>query len=135
MNILIELLHNQQCSCVISNKEKVLICRQRGVKDLFNILKTNPEILNGAQIADKVIGKGASALLVLGKVIEVYADVISEPALKLLKEASIPVRYNKQVPNIINRLGTGICPVEHLCESCITPEECLPLIENFIYEA
>ena len=37
--------------------------------------------MKGAAIADKVIGKGAAALMVLGGFKTVYADIISTPAL------------------------------------------------------
>lgn len=35
-------------------------------------------------------------------------------------------------PVIINRAGTGICPVEKLCENCTTAADCLPLINDFV---
>lgn len=128
----IELLHSEKCSCVIVSGSTVTICRERGVKDLFRILESEKHLLDGAFIADKVIGKGAAALMILGKAAGVYADVISLPALELLKSANIPVTYAKCVPNIINRAGTGLCPVETLCLPCSSADECLPLIEGFI---
>ena len=48
--------------------------------------------MRGAQIADKVIGKAAAVLMVLGRVQEVYTDIISEPALVLLRRANIKAR-------------------------------------------
>jgi iron complex outermembrane receptor protein len=39
-------------------------------------------MLDGASIADKVIGKGAAALMIAGCIKEVYADVISEAAME-----------------------------------------------------
>ncbi|MDE6559897.1 MAG: DUF1893 domain-containing protein [Muribaculaceae bacterium] len=129
---LVELLHDNKCSCVIYNQGNVTLCHERGVKDLFRILKTDPDLLNNAMIADKVIGKGAAVLLMLGGVKTVYADVISRPALELLSTAAVSVDYGECVPNIINRAGTGICPVEKLCMDCKTAEECLPLIKGFI---
>lgn len=132
MKELITILHNQNCSCVISNGSNTLICNEKGVKDLLRLLTVSPEMLKGAMVADKVIGKGAAALMILGGVSEIYADVISNPALSLLNGTDIKVSYNIIVQNIINRSGTGICPVESLCSECVTPEECLPLITNFI---
>lgn len=159
----IEVLHREGCSCVIINHGEITICHERGVKDLLRILKTEREKLNGAAIADKVIGKGAAALMILGGVKAVYADVISEPALKLFADSgaaqeglqpgggametvgeestagsgkqvmkSISVVYGKLIANIINRAGTGICPVESRCMDCKTAAECLPRIEEFV---
>lgn len=129
---LAEILHESKCSCVIFNRGEVVTFRERGVKDLFRILREDPSLLLGAYVADKVVGKGAAALMVLGGVGEVYADVISIPALEMLGSVSVPVKFGISVPNIINRTGDGICPVEKLCMECRTPLECLPLIENFI---
>ena len=47
--------------------------------------------MKGAGIADKVIGKAAASLMVLGEIRQVYADVISQPALALLHNANIEV--------------------------------------------
>lgn len=86
----------------------------------------------GAFIADKVVGKGAAALMVLGGVEGLFADVVSRPALELLAGAGIAVEYTVVVPGIMNRAGTGTCPVEQLCAGAETAAECLPLIEGFM---
>lgn len=127
-----DILHEEGCSCVIYAQDKITLCHERGVKDLLRILKSEPELLAGSVIADKVVGKGAAALMVLGGVKMVYADVISQPALDLLASASIEISYGECVKNIINRAGTGVCPVETLCKDCATATECLPLIEQFV---
>lgn len=125
----INTLHREKCSCVIALPDgSVIIGHNRGVKDLFEMQSA----LSGAFIADKVVGKGAAALMVTGRVRGVYANVISRPALALLQENDINVSYKTLVDNIINRAGTDICPVEKLTAKCTTASECLPLIEQFI---
>ncbi len=128
---LIEILHRGNHSLVIDNGT-IHTYDGRGVSDLYHIYTTEPQILNGSTLADKVIGKGAAALMILGGIKAVYADVISIPALNLLNDAHVTVDYSKLVPNIINRAGTGICPVEKLCEGCHTAADCLPLIKEFV---
>lgn len=133
MDELIEILHKEKCSCVIRTLQgKVVTCHNRGVRDLYEILKKNRDMLNGASVADKVVGKGAAALMMLGGVAEVYTDVISRSALSLFKTGNIKVGWGSCVPEIINRAGTGRCPVELLCDTFTTPEQCLPAIESFI---
>ena len=129
---LIDLLHAEQCSCVIRNGDTIRLFRRRGVKDLFDLLKQEPAFLSGAFVADKVVGKGAAALLILGGVQSLYADSVSEAALELLQTSTVRVAYRQCTPQIINREGTGSCPVEALCRSCRTAAECLPLIEAFL---
>ena len=106
--------------------------RERGVADLFRLLHEEPQLLRGAFNADKVVGKGAAALMVLGGVEGLFADVVSRPALELLAGAGIAVEYTVVVPNIVNRAGTGTCPVEQLCAGAASAAECLPLIEGFM---
>ena len=36
------------------------------------------------------------------------------------------------VPHIINRTKTGWCPLETCCRYCLTPQDCLVRIEEFI---
>lgn len=128
------MLHSEGCSCVIVRGDEVTLCRQRGVKDLFGLLTDTPDALRGAFIADKVVGKGAAALMAAGMVEELYAGIISIPALRLLEDRGIPVGYGDCVPNIINRSGTGICPVETLCADTDDPAECVARIKRFLTE-
>ena len=106
------LLFAEKCSCVVRNGDEVRIFRERGVKDLYRLLREEPQLLDGAFVADKVVGKGAAALMILGGVEELFADVVSRAALDLFAAA--------------------ICPVERLCAEAQTAGECLPLIEGFI---
>ena len=131
---LITQLHALRCSCIIHNNGTTRAFHERGVKDLHRLLEQEPEILSGASLADKVVGKGAAALMIAGGVVWVYADVISRAAMELFEQSRVEVQYGEVVPNIINRAGTDICPVEKLCRDCKTADECLPLIDKFIKE-
>lgn len=104
----------------------------RGVSDLLCLVTEYPEMLSGSLAADKVVGKGAAALLALGGVREVYATLMSQPALAMLEKYGIIASYGTLAPHILNRRGDGFCPVETLCAPCQTAEECLPKIKQFI---
>ena len=132
MQQLIDRRKHENCSVVIRSRERVQCYYKRGVADLLYLLKNEPEMLDHAQLADKVVGKGAAALMVLGQVSEVYARTISQPALAMLQRAGISTTFGECVNHIINRAGTDWCPVEKLCSSVNTAEECLPLIEAFV---
>lgn len=131
MEDLIRILDSGNHSLVVENGE-LLVFDGRGVADIYRLYSEYPAFLNGGRVADKVIGKGAAALMVAGKVKEVYARVISRHAFDLFTGAGIPLTYGTLVDNIINRRGDGICPVESLCKDCATAEECLPLIAEFV---
>ena len=129
---LVERLHMEQCSCVIANNQTVLSFHQRGVKDLHRLLHDESQLLKGAFIADKVVGTGAAALMIAGGAKWVYAKVVSRAALALLASSDTEVEYEVEVPYIINRSGTGVCPVEQLCAEYTTAEDCLPAIDEFV---
>lgn len=131
MDELIRILRDGHHSLVVANKD-VLVFDGRGISDLYMLLTCRPECLRGASLADKVVGKGAAALMVLGGVNNVFAEIISDPALSLLHANKVSVSFGKKVSNIINRAGDGICPVEQLCIDCSSATECLPLITEFI---
>ena len=132
MDKLIEVLHAGECSCVIGNGEEIRTFAQRGVADLFDLYTTEPAFLKGAKVADKVIGKAAASLMILGGVERVYSDVISEPAMELFRRANVPVEAGKTVPFIENRDKTGWCPLESACYELPSEKEAFPVIRDFI---
>ncbi len=132
MQELIQLLHESGCSCVIRNGATTRTFHERGVKDLLNLYEAEPQFLNGASIADKVVGKGAAALMVLGGLREVYADTLSSPALTLLRSAGIDVSHSTLTERIMNRRKDGLCPVETLCLDLSDPKEMYIRIKEFI---
>ena len=133
MERLMEILRSGNHSLVVAGSE-IRTFDGRGIADLYRLFTLEPDFLAGASVADKVVGKGAAALMVLGGVKEVYTDVASSAALTLLRNGGVATRCDLEVPHIINRKGDGICPVEQLCLDCATAAECLPRIEQFMQQ-
>lgn len=129
---LIKLLHEGGYSCILLQEDKTYTFTQRGVADLYDLLQQDTSLLHNALIADKVVGKAAAALMVLGGVSRIYADVISTPALKLLKDANIYTEFGQSVPFIENRDKTGWCPLETASYKAETVEEIYSIIQDFI---
>lgn len=128
----VERLYAERCSCVVCNRGEMHLFRQRGVKDLYRLLKEEPELLRGAFVADKVVGKAAAALMILGGVEGVFAEVMSAPARALFDREQVDAACGTEVPHIVNRTQTGWCPLEIRCFDQTTPEECLERIEEFL---
>ncbi len=131
-NELTERLHQGNHSLVVRQGETTRCFDNRGVADLYRLLTEEPRMLREAVVADKVVGKAAAALMLLGGVKELYADIISSFALELLRQSSMQIHYTEQVDHIINRNHTGWCPMETLCKECHTAEECLREVETFM---
>ena len=107
----IDLLSENEYTCVLCKDEKNCTSSLRGVKPLVQWIESNIDF-TGYCAADKVVGKATAFLYVLMKVKAVYARVISKSALVVLEENNIEVQYGTIVDNIINRRGDGICPFE-----------------------
>ena len=131
MDELVRILQDGNHSLVVAG-DGIRTFDGRGISDLYDLLTEHPGWLRGASVADKVVGKGAAALLILGGVRELFAGVVSTSALGLLKDSGIRVRFSQEVAHIVNRKGDGVCPVETLCKECTTAAQCLPLIREFV---
>ncbi len=117
MQRLIDLLHEGGYSLVVESKGgNVTTYTGRGVSDLYRLYTESPNLLFQSRTADKVIGIGGAVLMVLGGVRQYYVDVISRSALCILDSAGVKGLYAKQVEYIINRAGTGRCPLESLLD-------------------
>ena len=130
---LINVLVDEGCRGVVRSVQGELrTFSRRGVADLFSLVTDEPDFLRGASVADRVIGRGAALLLVKGGAREVYARVISSGALEVLRSAGIETSFGEEVPNIINRTGTDICPVEKLTADTSSPDEAYERIKQFL---
>lgn len=114
---------------VVSNGE-VFTSEERGVKPLLRLLTEKKGFLKGASVADKVIGKAAALLMVLGEIKEVYTHIISEPAIQVFENQNIIFYYDEKVTRIVNRIGDGLCPMESLCLDIDDPKEAFLAIKN-----
>ena len=85
----------------------------RRVEDIVSILKNDKNSLNGATIADKVIGKVAGSILTVANVASIYADTISKFAIPVLEENNINYEYKNMVDFIQNNDKTEMCPMEN----------------------
>lgn len=132
MDEIIKILHEGDYSCVIKNGNEVKTYTKRGVSDLFELCESKDNFLNGAIIADKVVGKGAAALMIKGGIKSVYADTISSPAIELLHAHNIETDFREETSRIMNRRKDGLCPVETLCLNLLSIEEMYKAIYEFI---
>ena len=123
------LLTSASTIAVVSNGE-VFTSHERGVKPLLHLLTEKKGFLKGASVADKVIGKAAALLMVLGEIKEVHTLIISEPAIKVFEKYNIPCFYDKKVDRIVNRTGDGLCPMETLCLDVDNPQEAFTKIKE-----
>ena len=132
MEELIDILHSEGLTLVLKSSDGTIHrFTQRGVKDLLALVTEQPEVLKGALIADKAVGKAAAACMTVGGVKQVYADVMSQPALALLEQQGVMASYTTPVDHIINRTGTDWCPMEKLSRDIDDPATIITAIKGF----
>lgn len=117
---------------VVRDNRVLLASRMPGVKSLLEALDSN--VLPGAAVADKVIGRAAAMIAVQGEVGSVYSPVMSQGAVEVLTEAGILHLADRIVPYIKNREGTGPCPIEMSTESTVVPEKGVAAIRKMLAE-
>ena len=123
------LLQEEDYTCVLCGGDQVFTSRLRGVKPLLSWLDQGLD-LSGFSAADKVVGKAAAFLYVLLGVKEVYAQVMSVPAKRVLEGHGIPNGCTEEVDAIHNRTNTGFCPMETAVWDITEPREALKAIRS-----
>lgn len=118
----VRLLHAGGYTCVLCDPDRVMTSKKAGIAPLLERIEGN-ENLNGVCVADKIIGRAAAMLLILGGVREVHGDVMSEGAKALLEAHGIAVRYDTLTKQIVNRKGDGPCPMEQAVAALTDPAD------------
>lgn len=116
--------------CVVYNETGLHISEERGIRPMILWLEEDPEFLRGASVADKIVGRAAAMIMVYAGVREVYASVMSNGAVELLREAGIECSYSMTAIAISNRRGDGICPMERTVAPIKDPKTAYETLRN-----
>lgn len=91
---------------------RLVVSGKKGIAPMMEMLGEDAASLEGAFVADRVIGRAAAFLLEKGGAAEAYAGILSTHAKKALEKSGIPFSFGEETPYIVNRAGTGMCPME-----------------------
>lgn len=117
-----EVLLQNGHTCVLCKGSVMHTSDERGVLPLI-AFHTSGKSYAEFSAADKTVGAGAAYMYVLLGVVAVWAKVISQDAVHILKENGIHIFYDEKVPFIINRTGDGRCPMEVCVQGAENAEE------------
>ncbi len=106
---LIEKLKQNNYSLVASNG--YYSC-DSGIKPIINKMNEDIHYFKDLEIADKIVGKASSMLLILSGIKKIDALVLSKQAKNILDKYNIEYTYEQLVEYIINRKKDGMCPME-----------------------
>lgn len=125
----LQILDSRQLTCAVCRGDLIFTATERGVKPLLQWLDSSTD-LTGFCAADRVVGRGAAFLYCLLGVREVYAHIMSRPAAQVLQAHGIACHTGNLVEGIINRKGTGPCPIEETVMGIQEPAAALMAIRN-----
>ena len=126
---MLDMLNEQGLSLLVFNHGELTTHANRGVQDLLQLISDQPERLKGAVVADKIIGKAAAVLMATGGIKEVHTNVICTPARELFEKEGILVFATEEVPMILNRDRSAMCPIDSQIADVESIEECVAILQ------
>ena len=127
------LINNGKASCVVIKDNAIANMEQAsGIAPILSLYEKGE--LRDAVVVDKIIGKAAAHLLVLGGVRACYGMTVSSSAVKLLRSRGISVEYDNCAEHIINRRGDGLCPMEDAVKDITNDTEAYDAIKKRLSE-
>lgn len=123
-------LHEHEETTIVLCRDDVMFTdTARGVAPMLKLINQSIN-LAGFSVADKIVGRAAAFLFVYAGIKEVYADVMSYGARQVLELYGISYSFQVITENIINRDGTGICPMEQAVIGCTDATNAKLMIER-----
>ena len=103
-----------------------------GVKPLLRLHDLRADVMKGAWVVDKVVGRAAAAIAIHGGATRVHGLVMSETAKALLGAHGVPASADETIPQILNRTRDGLCPLEDAVKDLDVPAKMIPEIRKRI---
>jgi iron complex outermembrane receptor protein len=119
---MLERLHAGGLTLLVEREGRLVHASDRaGLRPLYEGVIEHPQLFEGADVADRVVGLAAAYLLVHAHAARVATPVITRDAEKALAEAGIPFSAQSRVKHIEDvPLPDGV-GVEQLAHDSVTP--------------
>lgn len=122
-----------EAGLIVLQKDAVVFeSTSSGIRAALQLHDSQPELLRGAVVVDRIIGRAAAMVFADGGAAAIYGDVMSFGARDDLEAADIEWQAGKLVQIIINRQGTGMCPMEQTVLEITDPQEGLPALRQTV---
>ena len=113
---------------VLKDGAEPLISRIRGVRPVIQWIEEGAD-LKDAAVFDTIVGRAAGMMYALAGAGFVYGRVMSRGGAAELEKAGIAHECGEQVDIIVNRQGTGMCPMEQSVADITDPREALTALK------
>lgn len=125
---ILDALREPEITFAAQTKNGLILSRESGISPMMRLLLEEPGALEGALVADRVIGRAAAFLLIVGKAAGLYGQLISLPAENLLRQHAFPYQCGERTPYIRNRSGDGMCPMEQSVLAITDPAQAMAVL-------
>jgi len=106
---------------IVRDGRIIYASRSHGIGGILGAIEELDNRIEGASVADRIIGKATALLLAYSKVKDAYAVIISRNGLETLRSHGVQVDYENLVPKILDRSRREICPFEKIALEIDSP--------------
>ena len=108
---------------IVKNGEILFETDSHRISGFLGAIEQFGDKLEGAVVADRVVGKAIAFLCVYAGIRQVYAEVLSRKAEGVFEENGIPCEWKELVDTILNFDRSGVCPFEKAATNISDPEK------------
>jgi hypothetical protein len=109
-----ELYEENLTLAIVKNGVVLFETRSHRISGFLDAVEKLGDGLEGAAVADRVVGKAVAFLCVYAKIRAVYAAVLSRKAQAVLKKDGVYCEWNELVENVLDANKSGMCPFEKM---------------------
>ncbi|MGA2309351.1 MAG: DUF1893 domain-containing protein [Candidatus Bathyarchaeia archaeon] len=108
---------------IVKDEQVLFETASHGISGVLRAIQELGERLNGASVADKIVGKAIALLCLYARIEGVYGTVMSREAKKLFEENKVHAEWDELIGNILDKCKSATCPFERLTAGITDPEE------------
>ncbi|RLI20615.1 hypothetical protein DRO54_05860 [Candidatus Bathyarchaeota archaeon] len=116
---------------VVKNGKIIFQSNSHGIIGFLEAIEQLGGDLEGAAVADKIVGKAAALLCAYSRVNAVFASTLSLKGKDTLEKNGIKYEYEVLVSKILDKSGKDMCPFEKFSSSLENPKEAYFRLKEF----
>jgi hypothetical protein len=107
---------------IVKNRRILYESAGRGVYGFVEAVEKQGTVLEGASVADRVVGEAVALLCVYARVSAVYAVTMSKGGRAVLQRCSVYHEWGDLIENVLTIDRAGVCPFERLVKGVSDPQ-------------
>lgn len=108
---------------IVKNGEVLFETDSHRISGFLGAIEQLGAALEGASVADRVVGKAIALLCVYARIRLVYTEVLSRKAKAVFEENGVPCEWKELVDTILDLNRSDVCPFENAATDISDPEK------------